>query len=174
MSYTKRTIKVDTSELRSYVRRVAKRERNFRPVWGEMFNQLAEAHTRNFQTGGASVGGWAPLTPRYFNEKFAQGYGRSTLVREGTLQDALSRFRGRGSETAQNLTSSFWGIDTSPDSPISYASFHQMGTRNMHERQVVFVPKNFARNVGDLAAEHIIEDTGPRGARNRMRGLFDV
>ena len=172
MSFTRRTIKVDTRELKKYARRVAKRERNFRPVWGRVFDELAEAHTRNFQTGGAAVGGWAPLTSRYFNEKFAQGYGRSTLVREGTLQDALSRFRGKGSQTAQGLTNAFWGIDTSPDSPISYASFHQMGTRKMHERQVVFVPKTFAENVGDMAAEHIIEDRRPR--RGSVRGIFDL
>ena len=49
-----------------------------------------------------------------------------------------------------------------------------MGTRKMHERQIVFVPKTFARNAGDMIAEHIIMDTGPRGARSRLRGLFDV
>ncbi len=170
----KKTIKVDTKELKSYARRVARREANLRPVWGKIFDELADAHTRNFQTGGSAVGGWAPLTPRYFNEKFAQGYGRSKMVRTGTLQEALSGFRGRGSETAQKPKSAFWGIDTSPDSPISYASFHQMGTRKMHERQIVFVPKTFARNAGDMIAEHIIMDTGPRGSRSRLRGLFDV
>lgn len=172
MSFRKRTIKVDTKELKAYARRVARRQVNLRPVWGKVFDELADAHVQNFQTGGAMVGGWAPLTSRYFNEKFAQGYGRSTMVREGTLKDALTGFRGRGSETAQGLTSAFWGIDTSPDSPISYASFHQMGTRNMMQRQIVFVPLNFAKQVGDMAAEHIISDSGiRRGVTNLRRAL---
>ena len=169
MSFKTRTVKVDTKELNAYARRVARRQVNLRPVWGKVFDELADAHVRNFQTGGSLVGGWAPLTPRYFNEKFAQGYGRSTLVREGTLKDALTGFRGRGSETAQGLTSAFWGIDTSPSSPISYASFHQMGTRNMHERKIVFVPRNFARGVGNIAAEHIIQDSGIRRGVSSLR-----
>tara|TARA_R100000742_G_C4208682_1_gene35681 strand:+ start:100 stop:621 length:522 start_codon:yes stop_codon:yes gene_type:complete len=168
------SIEVDTRELRSYIKRVARRERNFRPLWGQLFDELADAHVRNFQTDGGAVGGWAPLKRRYFNEKFAQGYGKSTLVREGTLKDALSRFRGRGSETAMHPTNAFWGIDVSKGSPISYAKFHQMGTRNMHERQIVFVPKNFAAKAGDMAAEHVIEDGGLRGVRSKARGVFNL
>ncbi len=168
------TIKVDTRELKGYIRRVARRERNLRPIWREVFNDLADAHVRNFQTDGAAVGGWKPLTRRYFNEKFSQGYGKKTMVRTGDLELALSRFRGKGSETAMHPTRAFWGIDVGPESPISYAKFHQMGTRNMHERQIVFVPKGFADNVGDMAAEHIIEDGAARNLKNRARGVFGI
>lgn len=174
MARKRKSIKVDTRELSAYARRVKVREKNFRPVWQDVFDDLADAHMRNFQTDGAAVGGWAPVTGRYFNEKFKQGYGGRTMIRTGSLRDALSSFRGAGSERAQRLTSASWGIDTSDASPISYAKFHQTGTRNLHERQIVFTPRGFGKRVAEMIGEHIVVDKGPSGARTRGRGVFDL
>jgi hypothetical protein len=44
-----------------------------------------------------------------------------------------------------------------------------MGTRNMMQRQIVFVPLNFAREVGNMAAEHIIKDSGIRRGIGALR-----
>ena len=167
-------IEVDTREFKKYIRGVAKREKNFRPIWDKAFDDLADAHVRNFQTGGAPVGGWAPLTGRYFNEKFKQGYGTSTLVREGNLRDAMNNFRSAGAVRSQRPTSATWGINVSDSSPIYYAKFHQMGTRNMMERQVIFEPRGFLKNVADMAGEHLIVGKGARGIKGRVKGLFDI
>ena len=169
MARKRKSIKVDTRELSAYARRVKVRESNFRPVWQDVFDDLADAHMRNFQTDGAPVGGWAPLTRRYFNEKFRQGYGRNTLERTGDLKRALSQFRGPGSVRAQRPTSAVWGIDVSPESPIHYAKFHQMGTRNMHERQIVYAPRKVGENFAKMAGDYVISDKG----RRSLRGLFD-
>jgi phage gpG-like protein len=167
-------IKVDTREFKKYIRGVSRREKNFRPIWDKAFDDLADAHVRNFQTGGAPVGGWAPLTGRYFNEKFRQGYGLRTLVREGDLKSAMNNFRSAGAVRSQRPTSATWGIDVGPNSPIHYAKFHQMGTRNMMERQVIFEPKGFLKNVADMAGDHLIVGKGPRGVKGRVKGIFDV
>lgn len=169
MAVRKASFKVDVSELTRYRRGVARRAKNLRPVWDKVFEDLADAHVRNFQTDGAPVGGWAPLTRRYFNEKFRQGYGRNTLERTGDLKRALSQFRGPGSVRAQRPTSAVWGIDVSPESPIHYAKFHQMGTRNMHERQIVYAPRKVGDNFAKMAGDHVISDKGGRS----LRGLFD-
>ena len=169
MAVRKKSLEVDTRAFNRYIKGVAVRSKNLRPIWNKVFDDLADAHVKNFQTDGAPVGGWAPLTRRYFNEKFSQGYGRQTLERTGDLRQALSRFRGPGSVRAQRPTSAVWGIDVSPESPISYAKFHQMGTRNMHERQIVYNPRNFGENFGNMATEHIILDKA-----GTVRGVFDT
>ena len=53
----KKTIKVDTKELKSYARRVARREANLRPVWGKIFDELADAHRRTRAPARAVRGG---------------------------------------------------------------------------------------------------------------------
>ena len=55
MAVRKASFEVDVSELTRYRRGVARRAKNLRPVWDKVFDDMADAHVRNFQTDGAPV-----------------------------------------------------------------------------------------------------------------------
>ena len=168
MAIRKRTVKreVDTSELDRWIAGALKRSRDVRPPLRHMQRELVKAHDRLFQTDGAPVGGWAPLKSSTFAEKLSQGYSGGTLVRTGDLENSLTQ-----------LTNPMGIRDLGPKSMgfgtrVQYAQFHQTGTRNMHERQVVYVPRTFARETGGRVAKHIVEGTVP--TTKEAKGLFNV
>lgn len=168
---TKTDIDVDTTELRKFITKVKLRERSFKPVFRWALRQLQQAHSRNFQTHGAPVGGWKPLEANTFYDKRHSGYGnRGILVRTGVLEDSLN-----GSKTS---IGAFKAIDEIDDhymrfgTKVPYAKFHQTGTTNMHERQIVFVPRTFARETGNKAAEYLVVGSGFSKVNSLARNIF--
>ena len=146
-------ITVDTRELLKLIADVKRRDaQGFRPVWDIVEKDLEKAHERLFQTEGAPVGGWQPLEANSFYSKRSRGYGnRGILIRTGDLENSLTGFgnnkdgiRDKGRHTMEFGTR------------VQYAKFHQMGTRYMHERQVVYVPLTFAEETGNKAASFLL------------------
>ena len=144
-------ITVDTRELQKLIGQVNIRKRNFRPVWASAMKDLEQAHQRLFQTAGAPVGGWQPLEANSFYSKRSRGYGNEgILIRTGTLEDSLSSARHSEGVRDMGPTSMEFGTK------VEYAKFHQTGTRYMHEREVVYVPRTFASDTGNKAASWLI------------------
>ena len=157
---TKTDIDVDTTNLLLFISRVKKNAADFRPVFRWATRQLQQAHSRNFQTHGAPVGGWKPLEANTFYDKRHSGYGnRGILVRTGELEDSLNGSRSSigAFKSIDDISFHYMRFGTR----VPYAKFHQTGTVRMHERQIVFVPKTFARETANKAADHCIMGGNP-------------
>jgi len=97
--------------------------------------------------GGQSGESWAPLSPGYAAWKQRVAPGAGLLVRTGLLKSSLTR--PDGPESVYRVTPTSLEIGTS----VSYAMYHQMGTRRMPARPPMRVNEAFMRVVGkDLQA----------------------
>lgn len=148
----RKKIEVDTTALQAYRRGVAQRASDFKPVFRALQDELIDAHSRLFQTEGMAVGGWKPLDRDTFYEKRHKGYGANgILIRTGDLERSLTsrgQFPPMGIRDMSEKSMEY-------GTRVPYAPFHQMGTRNMHERQIVYVPRTFAAHAANKAAHHV-------------------
>lgn len=147
-------VNVDTSRVRRRFAAMARRSDDFKPVFRWMFQQLQQAHMRNFQTQGAESGSpWKPLDPQYASWK-TENYGaKGILVRTGDLQNSLTMNSSRGSVRDMGRRTAYFGTH------IPYAKFHQAGTTNMAQRQPLFLPKLMAHDTARAVGEHIVYGT---------------
>jgi hypothetical protein len=146
------TVKVDSKGVQDRIDGLHDRAHNMRPVLHWAGNHLERALGENFTTMGAMSaaamlrGGWPPLTPRYGAWKMAHFPGEPTLVQTGGLFAAVTHL----DDDITDLHASY-----SVDSRI--AKFHQYGTRHMVARPIVFVPRDFDRDLGKKAGTYIME-----------------
>jgi phage gpG-like protein len=110
----------------------AMRERvqDVRPAWDVVLTWWAERNVTNFRNAGKRWGAaWRPLAPSTLGEKLRLGYPPDILVRGGDLRRSLT-MRPLGVEQLRPH-------DVEAGTNVSYAGFHQRGTKKMPKRQLV-------------------------------------
>lgn len=132
-------VETDMEDVLYHLNLMELKSQDFHMVFEKAKVMLGADFAANFNSAGGMVGGWAPRKHET---------GKPLMVRSSALFDDLSSLSG--GENHIGLTSAEFGTD------IEYAHFHQTGTFNMPSRKIVFEPTGFAREVGDMAAKHIV------------------
>jgi hypothetical protein len=145
-------VRVKSEDTKDRLDGMRDRAHNMRPVLHWAGGHLERALGENFTTMGAMSaramlkGGWAPLTPKYGAWKMAHFPGEPTLIQTGGLfaavtnmDDDISDMRGTYSVNSR------------------IGKFHQYGTKDMVARPIVFVPRDFDRELGKKATTYIME-----------------
>jgi len=128
------------------------RAQKMKPVLRWAKQKLERDFSENFSTFGALSakamlkGGWPPLDLQYASWKASRYPGVPMMVQTGELKFRVTH--PQVSLTDNNLIVSV---------PGDLAEWHQFGTRNMPARPLVFVPRNFPRQLEDKAAEYVIK-----------------
>lgn len=149
--------KVDASEAKERIQDIKDRTKNVRPVLKWAADKLERAWGENFTTMGMLSAkamlsnAWAPLSPAYYSWKKVRFpmNAEQILVQTGQLRALVSN------------ASTNPGSDISDQSmelvvPGKIARWHQFGTRNMPARPIVFVPRDFDRDIGKKLAKYIV------------------
>jgi phage gpG-like protein len=142
---------------RRYIRGIMRRSLNFNAQLRWARDEIRKANRANFATEGSASGKpWNALDLEYQSWKIAHYGGLPTLVREGDLFRQLTTLSGRVNHVG--IKHATFGTDQ------DFAAFHQMGTRFMPARKIVFVPKGFAHDLGKEVADYLVY--GMRGSRS--------
>jgi phage gpG-like protein len=143
------TITGDRAVLRTF-RELRDRAAHVAPIWRKVGDYFATVARRQFSSSGAYLGRpWAPLNPEYHAWKIAHGFDRRTLRRTGALYRSWTS-RPMGTERYGAQTARF-------GSNVSYAGFHQTGTRFMPARPVLFSNPKMERDVTEILAAYIVD-----------------
>lgn len=147
---------VDSRDARNRLSSMKDRLQNLRPVLKQASDKIERAWGENFTTMGALSakamlkGGWAPLSPAYQKWKRVRFpmTADQILVQTGSLRNMVTN------------ASSNPGSDISDQSfelvvPGKLAMWHQYGTENMPARPIVFVPRNFDRDIAKSIASYV-------------------
>jgi phage gpG-like protein len=121
-------ISVDISEALDELSQVAARAADVRPVMERARGKMGEIEGAIFASQGASVGGWAPLSPGYALWKAAHYPGSPPMVQSGELLADLTSLRGPGNDVDADGATFVTNIE--------YAKYHVTGTRHMPARQL--------------------------------------
>jgi phage gpG-like protein len=126
--------------------------RDWRPFWRDYAAPKFFADVqRNFETQGAYVGGWQPLSTRYAAWKAKHFPGKPILVRRGALKASLEQ---GGAGNVSRVTEKAAEFGTS----IGYAKYHQGETPGkgiIPRRRILFVPTNASEGYGRLMQRYI-------------------
>lgn len=126
------------------------RSKNMKPVLRWAKRRLERDFSENFSTFGALSakamlkGAWPPLDTQYASWKAANYPGAPMMVQTGEL-----RFRVTHPQVGMTDMNLVIAV------PGDLAKWHQYGTRNMPQRPLVFVPRNFPNELKDKAAEYV-------------------
>lgn len=132
------------------------RAKDFGPVLNWAKNSLERAYSKNFTTMGALSaramlrGAWAPLDGEYASWKSTRYPGAPMLVQSGELFRSVANLASSPKNKISDMEGTFV-----VESPI--AKFHQYGTENMPARKIVFVPRDFDRDLGDKALQYVVQ-----------------
>lgn len=131
------------------------RAQNMRPVLHWAGNHLERAYSKNFTTMGALSakamlkGAWPPLDEEYAAWKFERVPGAPPLVLTGKLFRSAASMSSSPKNVISDMQATFV-----IDSPI--AKFHQYGTQDMPARKILFVPRDFDRDINKKATKYIV------------------
>lgn len=147
-------VKVDLNNTKDRLDNMKDRMKNFNPVFRWGAKRLERAFSQNFTMMGAMSaaamvkGMWPPLDPAYAAQKASVFPGAPMLVRTGALWADVSNL----SNSPKNVLSDMQA-EYVVDNRI--AKFHQYGTESMPARPVVFVPRDFDREIGQKIQQYI-------------------
>lgn len=142
-------IRVDAKRAIKQMREMERRSKDFRPVFRWAKKELEKANKANFTANGLPVGGWSPLDARYGAWKAREFPGQPIMQATGRLFRSLASLDGSPNRIGR--TSAEFGTE------IEYAKFHQYGTSKMAKRQIVYEPRGFARTLGRIVGQHIVD-----------------
>lgn len=147
-------VDVDNDEAQDRLQAMRKRSKNLKPVLKWAGERLERAYSANFTTMGALSaramlrGAWPPLDPAYAAWKATRFPGAPTLVRTGGLLASVSNITSNPASNIDDMQATFAVVGKIP-------KFHQYGTENMPARKIIFVPRDFDREIGDKTAKFI-------------------
>lgn len=132
-------VRIDYGDTLRELDAMALRSLSFRPVFEWARKELGRQNARNFSTGGLPVGGWDPVDPP----------DEWDLMRDtGALFNSLTTLTGPPNDIRDR--SATFGTN------IDYAPYHQAGTRDMPQREIIFEPRGFAGNLADKIGDYIL------------------
>lgn len=106
------------------------RAADVRPAWDALLTWWAARNVTNFANAGKRWRTpWKPLAPSTLGEKLRLGYPADTLIRTGDLRDSLTK-RPLSIERLRPH-------ELEAGTAVSYAGFHQSGTKRMPARKLV-------------------------------------
>jgi phage gpG-like protein len=152
---------------RLYFANMVRRSVNFHSELRWARNEIRKANLSNFATQGLTSGAaWNQLDTEYQSWKIAHYGSLPTMIREGDLFRQLTTLSGRVNHVG--MRSATFGTN------LDYARFHQHGTRFMPARKIVFVPKGFARELGEKVGEYLVYGNEGSQAYRRVKAMvFD-
>lgn len=156
-------VEVEGYELVSVgISRYAKTVQDFRPFWRQYVAPWFFGHVlRGFETEGAPVDGWTPLSKTYATWKAQRYPGKGLLRRSDTLIHSLTwrsaQLQGRGGVAVFHERRAELGT------AIPYARFHQRGTRRMPQRRLLYLPPDSSRVLLRLWRRWIGQEAGSLG-----------
>jgi phage gpG-like protein len=147
-------VNVKSDEAHDRLEAMNDRTKNMRPVlkWGA--EKLERAFSENFTMMGLMSaramlkGAWEPLDPVYGAWKATKFPGAPILVQSGGLFRSVANI---SSNSESKMTDQM--VELAVDSSI--AKFHQYGTKHMPARPVVFIPRDFDREIGKKAGQYV-------------------
>lgn len=146
------------------VREMRERSQDVSPAWEALLDWFAEQNQAQWLTRGSRYRKpWAPLAESTVAEKFRKGWPLDPLIRTGDLVQSLTH-RPLGVE---HIT----GRSVSAGTDVSYAKFHQTGTRRMPQR-LLFSPSQIRKEEAatSAVANWIVKGERRVGGRTVMRG----
>lgn len=138
------------------LRNMRDRANNMRPVLHWAKNHLERAYSKNFTTMGALSakamlkGAWPPLDEEYAAWKFTHVPGAPPLVLTGELFRSVASMASSPKNVIESMEGTF-----AIDSPI--AKFHQYGTQDMPARKILFVPRDFDRDINKQVTRYVVQ-----------------
>jgi phage gpG-like protein len=158
---TQVNVSVDASDAKNLVDSMVDNMRSYQVPLREANSFLKEEFGKNFDSEGAMVGGWAPLSPRTQAWRAKNGFPvpGPILVNDGSLRAAVANLKARAGDKEAT-----YAVEH------RLAPFHQYGSRktNLPRREIVFEPPGFARLMGRRIAGHIL----PNAMTAELRRLF--
>lgn len=139
MAHLNIRIRVDMGDTLRDLDKMFVRSQSFRPVFEWARQELGRQNAKNFTSQGLPVGGWAPAEPP---DQW------DTMRDTGALFNSLSTLTGPPNDIRDRSATFGTSID--------YAGYHQSGTRDMPQREIVFEPRGFARDLGDKIGDWIV------------------
>lgn len=132
--------------------RFAQRISDPTPVWEELADRFVDLQGRNFESRGRTMGAaWSPLSPKYGSWKARHFPGKGILERTGDLRDSLAGTLGIREFNRNSMT-----VGTQ----LSYASYHQFGTKNLPARRLIGdVPVQEQLEWAKVLQRHLVEGT---------------
>jgi phage gpG-like protein len=134
-------VTVKASEVQKRLRDYALRVKDTNVPNKRAAAQMQSWVTRNFNSAGKLVGGWAPLKPSTLREKRRLGYSSKPLFRTGTLRASLLAFFDERR------------VGVKSESPI--AQYHEHGTSRMPQRRLI-PSRDEARDMVLAVYEHYL------------------
>lgn len=138
------------------LRNMRDRASDLGPVLRWSKNHLERAYSTNFTTMGALSakamlkGAWPPLDTVYAAWKATRFPGAPPLVRSGNLFRSVANMGSSSKNVITEMEATFV-----IDSPI--AKFHQYGTENMPARKILFVPRDFDRDLNQKTIQYVVQ-----------------
>lgn len=147
-------INVKSDEAQDRLEGMLDRMKDFGPVLRHAGEKLERAYSENFTTMGsmsakAMLGGaWPPLDPQYAAWKAQRYPGAPPMIATGKLFRSLADLTKGPVNYVGDTTAEFGVIGKIP-------KFHQYGTENMPARKIIFVPRDFDREMGKAIARYV-------------------
>jgi len=153
-AYVELDVKVDIDEAHDRLEAMKDRMKNFNPVFRWGASRLERAFSQNFTMMGALSaaamvkGMWPPLDPAYAARKAQKFPGAPMMVMTGRLWGDVSNLANSPKNVLSDMEAEYV-VDN------RIARFHQDGTRNMPARPIVFVPRDFDREIGEKIIQYV-------------------
>lgn len=148
------TVDVDNDEAQDRLQAMRDRSKNLKPVLRWAGERLERAYSANFSTMGSFSaramlrGAWPPLDPAYAAWKAKRFPGAPMLVRTGGLMREVTDISSNPASRIDDMEADFAVVGKIP-------KFHQYGTENMPARKIIFVPRDFDRELGERTGKYI-------------------
>lgn len=126
---------------------IEQRTKNLRPWFDKVADAVAVAQMINFTGHGSLVGGWKPLSPQYAEWKHSH-YPGPIMVISGKLMESLTK----RPFAIERMT----GRTLEIGSDVSYAHFHQKGTKNMPRRRILVIPESLLKSMKRDLADYVV------------------
>jgi len=139
---------------------------DYRPVW-PLFEDLFYAQEKNqFQTEGAEGGAeWQQLSEKYGDWKRVHFPGKPILQRTGDLERSLTSASDPNTVRREERKTLTLG------SRVSYAIYHQTGTKKMPARPEIQLTEAFKREAMHHMQQYLVEMATKCGFRTGMDPL---
>lgn len=148
--------KWDGDDAQDRLKNMKDRATNMSPVLTWAGKYLERAYSKNFTTMGSLSakamlkGAWPPLDNEYASWKATKVPGATPLIFSGKLFRSVSSMNSSPKNALSDMSATFV-----IDSPI--AKFHQYGTQDMPSRKILFVPRDFDRDINKKASQYIVD-----------------